>query len=170
MGLENTASSAPEVAETKPTQNTPSTQEPTEPAPDKKLPPVADIKDDEKRALAESEPSAAAVPGSSAGSEKRTEAGIEKQDDLAPLAAKGDGDVPIEVKDDKEKTSEGEPTEPEDESKYPGGLSLFILTAGLCVTTFMIALGMNPLCLIFELLSIYISKLQTHFNVTAIAC
>ncbi|KAK6535356.1 hypothetical protein TWF694_001818 [Orbilia ellipsospora] len=84
-------------------------------------------------------PAERAIPGSSTNSEKTAvqEKLDEKETKALSIAdSKSKDDVAIASD---EKATDG-PAEEEDESKYPGGTTLAILTTGLCLSTFVIAL------------------------------
>ncbi|RVD82330.1 uncharacterized protein DFL_006758 [Arthrobotrys flagrans] len=85
-------------------------------------------------------PAERAAPASRTDSEK-TEA-IEKRGDETPITT-----------DEKA----GDSTEEDDESKYPGGLTLAILTLGLCLSTFVIALDNS-------IIATAIPRITTQFN------
>lgn len=130
MGLEGSekpASSVPETTEVKPTDSTSTSTSTTTATTPKQE--ALDSKDESGL----SAPAERAAPASRADSEKT--AVREEQEEAI---AKREDETPITT-DEKA----GDSTEEDDESKYPSGVTLAILTIGLCLSTFVIALGMS---------------------------
>ncbi|KAF3911401.1 hypothetical protein ABW20_dc0102701 [Dactylellina cionopaga] len=126
-GSEKTASSAPEPTDLKTTDN-PTTTIPTqEPAEGSVISP-----NDKRLDTAVQR----AIPGSSTDSEKT--AVVEKQEEEETPEVIAEANT---AKDEKALTTTEGAEDDDDESKYPSGIPLVILTAGLCLSTFVIALG-----------------------------
>ncbi|KAF3933335.1 hypothetical protein ABW19_dt0202467 [Dactylella cylindrospora] len=149
MGLEGSdkaASSAPEATEPKSADSTTETSTTTTiPTHEKQLealPETLDSKDDDRLdVIAERN-----APGSSAGSERT--AVQEKQEKSGE-----DDETPVKT----EEAAEGTVEDEDDESKYPSGLKLTILTIGLCLTTFVIALDNS-------IIATAIPRITSQFN------
>ncbi|EPS44955.1 hypothetical protein H072_993 [Dactylellina haptotyla CBS 200.50] len=146
-GSEKTASSAPEGTDVKHTENPTTTTAATTEA----LP--IDNKDEKHKLEVPTERTA---PESSAGSEETA-----VQEKLAEVQEEAEigGNATNDSKDETPVTTEDKPAGEveDDESKYPGGVALVILTIGLCLSTFVIALDNS-------IIATAIPRITTEFN------
>ncbi|KAK6528306.1 hypothetical protein TWF281_009550 [Arthrobotrys megalospora] len=143
MGLEGSekpASSVPETTDVKPTDTSTTTTTPTQ-GPAEAL--------HSKGETGLSVPAERAAPGSSADSEKTA---VREEQEETTVEKRGE-ETPITTE---EKTGEST-EEDDDESKYPGGLTLAVLTIGLCLSTFVIALDNS-------IIATAIPRITTQFN------
>ncbi|KAF3084453.1 hypothetical protein TWF569_006971 [Orbilia oligospora] len=142
MGLEGSekpASSVPETTEVKHTDSTTTTTATTP-----KQEPL-DSKDESGLSV----PAERAAPASRADSEKTAvreeqEEAVEKREDETPITTD-------------EKATDSTKGDLDDESKYPGGATLAVLTIGLCLSTFVIALDNS-------IIATAIPRITSQFN------
>ncbi|EWC47542.1 hypothetical protein DRE_03162 [Drechslerella stenobrocha 248] len=138
MGAQETEKTAPEAAEAQP----PNTTSSTNPSRASAEPSFGDSKDGGYQLDVLTD---RAAPKSSSNSEDTALATVEKGADVIAETAGKDGDV---------QTSQ---EEEDDESQYPGGLALAILTTGLCLATFVVALDNS-------IIATAIPRITTQFN------
>ncbi|KAK6359414.1 hypothetical protein TWF696_000574 [Orbilia brochopaga] len=145
MGVENSEKPASSVSEAADPQH-PTNATATNPKLENPEPQASNSKDDDLLDV----PAGRAVPGSSSDSE-----------DTATKEKKAEANPEIEksgLEDERPASKSGsEPVEEDDESQYPGGVTLAILTTGLCLATFVIALDNS-------IIATAIPRITTQFN------